>query len=177
MTVAEDLITQRLQIHPLNDMEMSSLMNGMDKLEMKLGITVSCEEPNPDLHMTVEWLALQMVVHGDEFPWWTVWHIRLREEQRSVGCLCFKGAPDDTGGVEIDYAFVYPRYYEQGIMTEAAGAVTDWALQQNGVDYVMAEIENWNEPAQRVLEKNGYQCYNKSGDSKFYWKRKTRPQQ
>lgn len=177
MTVAEDLITRRLQIHPLNDTEMSSLMNGMDNLEMKLGITVSSEEPNPDLHMTVEWLALQMVVHSNEFPWWTVWHIRLREEQRSVGCLCFKGAPDDAGGVEIDYAFVYPRYYEQGMMTEAAGAVTDWALQQNGVDYVMAEIENWNEPAQRVLEKNGYQCYNEAGNSKFYWKRKTRSQQ
>lgn len=175
MTPTEDIITQRLQIHPLSDADFSALMKGFDKLEIQMGITVTGEEPNGDFQVAIQWLALQMVVHPDEFPWWTVWHIRLRDEERTVGCLCFKGAPDDSGGVEIAQAFVYPQYFDQGIMTEAAGAVTDWALRQDGVLYVMVETDNWNLPAQRVLEKIGYGCYNKTENSKFYWKCKDKP--
>lgn len=171
MASVEDIITERLVIHPLSDMEFSALMNGMDQLEKELEITVSGEETNPEFYVALEWLALQMVVHPDEFPWWTVWHIRLRDENRTAGCLCFKGAPDDSGGVEIGYAFIYPELMERGLMTEAVGAVTDWALTQDGVRYVMVETEEWNFPAQRVLEKNGYLCYNQTEESKFYWKR------
>ena len=172
MTPTEDIITERLQIHPLSDSDFSALMGGIDKLEVQMGITVTGEEPNEDFKIAIQWLALQMVVHPDEFPWWTVWHIRLRDEERTVGCLAFKGAPDDTGGVELAHAFVYPQYFDQGIMTEATGAVTGWALRQENVLYIMAETESWNLPAQRVLEKNGYACYNKTEDSNFYWKRK-----
>ncbi|MGI5831203.1 MAG: GNAT family N-acetyltransferase [Thermoguttaceae bacterium] len=172
MTVIDDITTERLLIHPLNDAEFSAMMNGLEQLEIRMGITVSGEVPNAELHVAMEWLALQMVIHPEDFPWWTVWHMRLRKGERSVGCFCFRGPPDDSGGVEIGYAFVYPTYLDQGFMTEAVGAVTDWAFQQNDVVYVMAEVEGWNIPAQRIFEKNGYLCYNETKSSKFYWKRR-----
>ena len=175
MTPIEDIVTQRLHIHPLSDTDFSALLNGFDKLETQMGITVTGEKPPEEFQVALQWIALQMVVHPDEFPWWTVWHIRLRDEERTVGCLCFKGAPDESGGVELAHAFVYPHFFNQGIMTEATGAVTDWALRQDGILYIMVETENWNHPAQRVLEKNGYACYNETDESKFYWKRKDSP--
>lgn len=170
MDISNDLTTERLRIHPLDAGEFSAFLAGSGEMERLLGLKPSPERLDPESQAAMEWLALQMVVHPDEFPWWTNWQIILQKENVAVGSLCFKGGPDDQGGVEVGYG-LYSPFLNQGIMTEALAALTDWALKQNGVLYVMAESEKWNLPSHRVLEKNGFLLYNETEEFFYFWRK------
>lgn len=54
MTPTEDIVTQRLQIHPLSDTDFSALLNGFDKLETRMGITVTGEEPTEEFQVALQ---------------------------------------------------------------------------------------------------------------------------
>jgi RimJ/RimL family protein N-acetyltransferase len=47
-------------------------------------------------------------------------------------------------------------HWGKGIMTEAVGAVTNYAFNTRGFIRVFAEVFEWNPASMRVLEKNGY---------------------
>ena len=85
-----------------------------------------------------------------------------------VGDLCFVGEPDDQGRAELGYG-TYEEHQGKGYMTEAVGAVVQWALAQSGVQSVVASTEKQNIPSFRVLEKNGFQKYEET-DTLYYWK-------
>jgi [ribosomal protein S5]-alanine N-acetyltransferase len=59
-----------------------------------------------------------------------------------------------TGELELGYAF-RPEYWGQGLATEAARAVADWAFANTGVDHIIAFTHPQNYGSQRVLERIG----------------------
>lgn len=54
-------------------------------------------------------------------------------------------------------------------MTEAVGALCDWALKQDGVSHILAETEFDGLVSQRVLKRCGFTEY--SRDSNVWWRR------
>jgi RimJ/RimL family protein N-acetyltransferase len=72
-----------------------------------------------------------------------------------VGDIGFHTAPDEAGSVEIGYGIV-PGSRGLGIATEAARALTSWALAQPGVIEVRAETDASNTASQRVLHRSGF---------------------
>ncbi len=130
--------TKRLLITSMTDDELQRVM-----------------ENEQDEHMRGaygEMLAL-CLEHPEERLWATAWRIRLRSGV-GIGDLCFKGAPKD-GEVELGYGIDEP-YRRQGYCTEAVKAMTEWALGQEGVWFVMAETEPGNVPSQRLLNRLGF---------------------
>lgn len=89
------------------------------------------------------------------FPWMATWQMIVRDEGIAVGSACFMAPPDAAGGVEIGYG-LREAYRGRGLMTEALGALSAWALAQAGVCAVMAEMEKGNVPSRRVLERCGF---------------------
>ncbi len=92
--------------------------------------------------------------HPPERLWWCCWRISLKDGT-PVGDLCFKGAPVD-GGVEIGYG-IEPEHQNNGYITEAVNAVTQWAFTQPGCLFVYAQVEPDNAPSLRVMEKCGFE--------------------
>jgi len=88
--------------------------------------------------------------------WWN-WYIILdhRDEAELIGDCGFRGRPDEQGEVEISYA-ILPDFRQQGYATEAAAALTDWALADEQVRCVVADTFEGMTASQRVLEKIGY---------------------
>ena len=72
-----------------------------------------------------------------------------------VGGIGCKALPDASGTVEIGYG-INPSAQGRGLATEAARALTDWALTQPGVRRVTAECLETNLGSVRVLEKAGF---------------------
>ncbi|MDR0898241.1 MAG: GNAT family N-acetyltransferase [Oscillospiraceae bacterium] len=71
--------------------------------------------------------------------------------------------------IEMAY-FISEAYAGNGYITEAAQAVSRWALQNLQMDYLIAIVEPDNIPSQRVVEKCGFQRMGKrmvlnAGDS------------
>ena len=107
-----------------------------------------------------EMLTLSME-HESKRQWYAAWFVELLTGER-IGDLCFKGLSSE-GMVEIGYGFLTD-YWGCGYATEAVSAMTNWALEQDTVKRVEAEIETDNIASQRVLEKVGFVPTGKNGE-------------
>jgi ribosomal-protein-alanine N-acetyltransferase len=91
-----------------------------------------------------------------DYYWYTNWEIILHSSSCSVGGIGFAGLPDDDGATELGYA-LDQKFRGQGIASEAAKAVIDWAFEDQGLRILRAETPVDNSSSQRVLEKNKFQ--------------------
>ncbi|MEQ8849795.1 MAG: GNAT family N-acetyltransferase [Botrimarina sp.] len=111
----------------------------------------------PDEHramLSPAWLALlEQAEPGD--PWVLGFTIVRDADGAVVGSCGFKGPPSADGVVEIAYA-IEPHEQGQGYATEAAEALTRFALQSAGVRRVLAHTLPAESASTRVLTKCGY---------------------
>lgn len=131
--------SERLRIRPRTMEEMDNLYKlELDK-EMKKAYSemIACMKENPE--------------HEE---WGADWLIELKDGT-SVGGICFKGAPDEKGIVEIGYG-IDEGYRRNGYASEAVYAVTEWAMKQKGVLCVTAQTDKDNEISKKVLRKNNF---------------------
>jgi RimJ/RimL family protein N-acetyltransferase len=82
-----------------------------------------------------------------------LWLVTL--DGRVIGDCGTAGDVDDTGDVEIGYGLA-AEYRGQGFGTEVVAAFSQWLLRQPGVRRIVADVELWNIPSQRVLERAGF---------------------
>ena len=88
----------------------------------------------------------------DQWLWYTFWLILRKQDRAVVGHIEFDGPPNQKGEVQLRYA-LSTQHSHQGYMTEAVYELCNWAKQQPGVRYFMAETEDDDFAAQRVLQR------------------------
>lgn len=99
--------------------------------------------------------------HRDRWEWYAIWMIELKDGTH-IGELCFKGV-DEKGFAEIGYG-IAGNFQGYGYATEAVCAAVDWALEQNMITCVTAEVDKDNIASRRVLEKSGFEPTGRSGE-------------
>ncbi len=102
----------------------------------------------------------------EDFLWFVPWKITLQENGKAIGNAAFKG-PQNKGFVEIEFS-ILPSLQKQGYMTEALGALVNWAFRQRDVYAVAAETTPGNKASQKVLENNGFVMYANGQDGPRY---------
>ena len=100
------------------------------------------------------------ISHPDMWDWYAIWMIELKDCTH-IGELCFKGI-DEFGSTEIGYG-IDDEYQDYGYATEAVTAAVAWALQQNKISCVTAEVDKSNMESIRVLEKSGFKLTGRLG--------------
>ena len=100
------------------------------------------------------------LAHPNQWEWHAIWMIELKNGTH-IGELCFKGI-NEYGSTEIGYG-ISDNYQGNGYATEAVTAVTSWALKQNVINCVTAEVDRENIASVRVLEKSGFKPTGKIG--------------
>ncbi len=88
------------------------------------------------------------LTHPEQWDWYAIWMIELKDGTHA-GELCFKGI-DESGSTEIGYG-IAENYQNCGYAAEAVCAVADWALRQDAVNCVTAEVDKGNIASVRVL--------------------------
>ena len=101
------------------------------------------------------------LTHPEQWEWYAIWMIELKDGTH-VGELCFKGI-DESGSTETGYG-IAEDYQNCGYATEAVNAVVDWALEQNAINCVTAEVDKENIASIRVLEKSGFELTGRTGE-------------
>ena len=129
--------TERLNIRIASDDEMRKLIESAPAAEMKAAYSEMLDG---------------CLVHPEQRPWYAVWMIELQDGTH-IGELCFKGV--DGGMTEIGYG-IGESYQNRGYASEAVTAVSAWALKQDGIESVTAEVDTENTASVRVLEKSGF---------------------
>ncbi len=138
--------TNRLKIYPASRVQMEAVIAAETDDEMKLAYTE---------------MLCGATAHPEQWEWYAIWMIELKDGTH-IGELCFKGI-DEYGSTEIGYG-IAENYQNYGYATEAVNAVVDWALQQNKINCVTAEVNNDNIASVRVLEKSGFELTDRIGE-------------
>jgi [ribosomal protein S5]-alanine N-acetyltransferase len=145
------------------------LLDGMEKMEAALNLTLSGECLDENTQKAMEGLYKQALENTGNYLWYTNWQIILKNENVSVGSACFKGSPGISGEAEIGYG-LHEKYRGKGYMSEAVKEIACWALAQEGVLRVIAETEKDNLPSHRVLQSCGFSWYKETDEGLLWYK-------
>jgi RimJ/RimL family protein N-acetyltransferase len=140
-----DLDTPRLRLHALTVDEAGVLGDG----GLPFGWAYEAGYPLPD---TRDGVGLYLKHRDRDYGFHFV--VR-REDERVIGEIGFV-APPRRGVVMIGYAVV-PTARRQGYATEAISALTEWSLEQPGVESVRAQTLPDNEASIRALLHAGFE--------------------
>lgn len=100
---------------------------------------------------------------------WGPWQIRERVSGLLIGGAGFKGAPNETGMVEIGYGLA-PQARGRGFATEAVRALVFHAFAR-GATAVTAEVDVGNEASARVVAACGFTaCEVEAGADVRWWR-------
>ena len=99
-------------------------------------------------------LSLQMLESDPQILRWGMHLFLKKDENKIIGNGGFKGLPNDEGMVEIGYA-ISPLYENQGLGTEAARGMIDYAFSWGAVRMVDAHTLAAENASVKVLQKCG----------------------
>lgn len=163
------LETSRLYLIPLNYNQLLMYAKSDDSLEFELGISSFKKEFTEELKTTIERFMIPYIIqHPEHILYATIWVIILKAKNMIIGDIGFKGAPSDKGLIEIGYG-TYPDFFNQGFMSEALSALTQWAFCQPDVSIILAETDKSNISSQRVLNKNNFLPFAET-ENMYWWR-------
>ena len=146
--------TERLQLIACNKMHLKALLQGERALADLLGVELA--ENWLVFPETIDFVphALKTLETNPQSLRWGMHLFVKMDENKIIGNGGFKGVPDADGMVEIGYA-VSPLYENQGLATEAAQGMIDYAFSWSPVQMVDAHTLAEENASVKVLEKCG----------------------
>lgn len=135
-------------------------------LEKNLGVKVTGRELSSEMKEIFKKPYQKALNDKKNYLWYTNWQIILKEKNRIIGGITFKGPGNSENEVEVGYG-IDEKYQNKGYMTETLKSIIKWAFRNNEIKSVVAETNKDNIASQRVLEKVGMKKYRK--EEKTYW--------
>lgn len=160
------LETERLILVSLSLENFKLYLEDRKKLEENLGVVVTGEQTSPKKKKIFQEPYEKAKKDSANHLWYTHWQVILKEENRIVCGITFKGIPNDAGEVEIGYG-TREGYKNKGYMTETVTRLVSWAFEQKEVNIVLAETNKDNNASQKVLDKSGFRRFRTT--EKGYW--------
>ncbi|MBE7172441.1 MAG: GNAT family N-acetyltransferase [Williamsia sp.] len=165
------LVTDRLLITPLTYQQLATYLQGTDNWEEEIGLLKGPYVLDEGFRDMMENWALPSMKNTPvaHHLFYTCWAAADKERHMLVAELGFKGPPNARGEIEIGYG-TQAHQRGKGYMTEAVGAMVAWAAAQPAVKAVLAETHNSNLASMRVVEKNGFEQFDRKRDM-LWWKK------
>lgn len=157
----EDIVTDRLILHPLTVEEAESLTHG----ELGAHPHWAPSYPSPADAAGARRHLDTCAVQGDPYPF-GAYEIRRRGDGRAIGGLGFHAPPDRFGTVTIGYGLVSAAQ-GKGYATEALHALLDLA-RAHGVTEVQGDTNHHNIASQRVMTAAGMILVDQDDRLKYY---------
>jgi RimJ/RimL family protein N-acetyltransferase len=144
------LLTERLRLRPHRETDLDDLVEFHGDPE----VTRYIPWPTRDREQTRVALAAKLSQGVAQEGDWLVLAIEVRTTGKVIGEVLLKRA-DDTRTAELGYV-LHTAFQGHGLATEAAGAMTELALETFGVRRVVAFIEPENAGSAAVLGRLGF---------------------
>jgi ribosomal-protein-alanine N-acetyltransferase len=143
--------TERLQLIACNKMHLNALIESERSLAGLLGVELA---ENWLVFPEAAAYSLKMLEANPQILRWGMHLFIKKDENKIIGNGGFKGVADEQGMVEIGYA-ISPLYENQGLATEAARGMIDYAFSWSNVRMVDAHTLAEENASVKVLEKCG----------------------
>jgi RimJ/RimL family protein N-acetyltransferase len=160
--------TEHLILRPLTYEQLVKYGNLDNALEEELNIEKSPRSITPELREALDFGIIPNVADEQQnYLFSTLWVLILKENNKMIGDVCFKGEPNIDGEIEISYGTHF-EFRRKGYMTEAVGEILKWSKKQSNVMKVLASSEKNNVSSQQVLRNNGF-SQTSEADNIVYW--------
>jgi [ribosomal protein S5]-alanine N-acetyltransferase len=169
-----ELETERLRLIALGLDNLRLRLNDYQQMQRTLGLKPVLESSyghfpyDQQVDQAIAFAIKEIERSPEAYLWHTFWQLVDKRENRIIGEFDFHDAPNEAGEAEFGF-MTLPEHRNHGYMTEAAQALIDWALGQDGVSALIAETDKLNKASQRVLEKFGAWTYEET-ESVYRWK-------
>ena len=120
----------------------------------KLRAQIDAMSPEDRAQMSSAWLASAMAASVPD-PWIHGFTVVHRATGALIGSCGFKGPPTPDGRVEIAYG-IDEAHRGRGYATQAAKALTSFALSSGGVEIVQAHTLRDENASTTVLKRSGF---------------------
>lgn len=145
--------TTRLQIIPCDESILEAAIQGNQKLENTLQVSVAENWTEFGVE-ALQYSLDRLKSDKAEYPWWTFFPIH-KEDKTLIGSGGYKGQPNEEGIVEIGYE-IAPGYRQKGLASEFAKALVENAFQDSRVKTVIAHTLGETNPSTKVLFSCGF---------------------
>lgn len=151
------LNTRRLQLIPLTLNQLKTGLRSVKELAIDIDLplveTLMQGAAERAVSMKIEKMnSVPVEVH----EWYTYWLIVIPAEDLGAGLIGFKGAPNESGEVEIGYG-IHPVFQGLGYTTEAVRELVRWAFSHPQCKAITAtNVLPDNYASQKVLVKAGF---------------------
>jgi len=156
-----DLLTERLVLHPLTAAEAEHVAAGEPAPDMSW----APDYPAPGEQTGARMFLKACAAVGDPYPFGN-YEIRLRDGATAIGGIGFHGAPDESGRVEIGYGLAESAR-GQGYAREALAAIIAHAA-AHGATTVLGDADQDNTASQRVMLAAGMTLLREDAELKYY---------
>ena len=162
--------TTRLMIIPLDPPQLELYLAGGGKFERRFELEDTGRNVSPEVKKSVDEFSMTKIKAAGsyDFLFVTFWVVIEKSGKKIVAELGFKGAPNESGEIEIGYGTMH-QHRGKGYMTEAVAGMVQWAKNQVSVRWVLAETEETNIASIRIMEKNNFSVFNKK-ENMLWWK-------
>jgi [ribosomal protein S5]-alanine N-acetyltransferase len=161
---APTLETERLQLSPLGDDDVAGLVRHWGDAEVRRYLW-------DDKPVTDDMVSDVVTTSNRDFRERRhgIWAVRFTHRRELLG-MCGLRQVRSTGAIEILYS-LRPRYWRQGLATEAARAVLMYAFEDLGLERIVAYFDQGNVASAGVLRRLGLcEVSTTEGDnSAGYW--------
>lgn len=153
------LNTPRLILKPLTYKQLLKYIMTDFSLETEFNLThIPRHIPSELKEALDETIIPQVADTSKNYLFSTLWTIISKQDNAMVGDICITGEPNISGQIEIGYG-TYELFRNQGYMTEAVGAIMQWAKSLEEVKSILAITEKSNIASQAILLKNQFQQF------------------
>jgi len=148
----------------LSATQLERLLNDPAELEAELGFPVSREIIDANVTRAINLKLGKMTADAAGLhSWFTYWLVAIRAIPAGAGLIGFKGCPGLDGRAEVGYG-LGPAYRDKGYMTEALGAMSQWAFRHPECRALTASAVS-NPASEKVLQKSGWHKVSRSEKS------------
>ncbi|KAA9333442.1 GNAT family N-acetyltransferase [Hymenobacter busanensis] len=148
------LESARLLLIPCTDAHFEAALHHHHTLAALLGVAAAADWPgSPEATEVLAPSRAYLRANPAAQGWWMYLLIH-KASQQLIGLGGFKGAPTAAGVVEIGYSLA-PAFRGQGLATEAAQALVDFAFRHPEVQLVQAHTLPEHNASGRILQKLG----------------------
>jgi ribosomal-protein-alanine N-acetyltransferase len=163
------LESSRLILHPLTLSQLQLYKESDNQLEIELGLPAAEKKLSSDFYEVIVNSNIPFLTRFPELMLWgTLWMIIEKGLNRIIGDIGFKGAPTESGLIEVGYT-LYAEYRQKGYMSEALQLLCDWALSDEQVRIIVAETNKLNIASQRTLNKVHFKAFAET-DTDYWWR-------
>lgn len=160
--------TKRLTLIPLSFQNLETGLESIKQLSIDLNVPIIADlMSGVAAEAITKKLAIMRDLPPDLHPWCTYWLMVLDCDNLALGLIGFKGVPHADGSVEIGYG-INSIYQGRGYMTEAVGALVEWAFAHPECRQVTAFTDPGNIASRKVLVKNDFKEINSAGEEIKY---------